>query len=366
MKIGILTFHRAYNYGAVLQCYALKETLRKMGHEVYVIDYRQPDIERFYKYRSRFNLKNAFKMSFLGVLKFFLLSPLREVKRIIVHHRFKRTFEGFQKNYLNLTLKYISSIPDYFDRYIIGSDMLWTYDASSDHFEPFYLGEFKHKPDSRVIGYAISGTPDSFHRLGKELNYSFLGNFDAVSVRERALAEIVKEYSNREITCCIDPTMLTTKELWENVVNKNWENKRYIVTYFLRVNGAEGVDLKRKVQLLAKKEDLDVINIDVISASNPLSVEDFVSIIGNAKYVVTDSFHGMVFSLIFERPFHVLKLHDSHDTRYVDILQTIGAEELAVDTSFTPFIPQVDYKVLNERIDQFKGSSIEYLRKNIK
>jgi hypothetical protein len=365
MKIGILTFHRAHNYGAVLQCYALKEVLRNMGHDVYVIDYRQPDIESFYRFHSVISFQNVRSRNLIRFLASLIIAPYRDIRRFILRGKYKRIFNDFQHRRLNLSEKCLESIPEDYDRYVIGSDMLWAYDVESGKYDSFYLGEFMHNPGSKIIGYAISGTPDSFRRLGVEQGFRFLENFDSISIREKTLAEIVRSYSNKEIACCIDPTLLTTKELWMDFMREKWSKKKYVVTYYLRISGKDRQNIDSKIKRFANNNDLEIINIDASNSLTPVDVEEFVSIIGNAQYVVTDSFHGVVFSLIFERPLHAICLYDSHDARYVDILKTIGADELIADISFTPCIPQIDYKALNERINSFKSESLEFLRRSI-
>jgi hypothetical protein len=364
MRIGILTYHRAYNYGAVLQCYALKEVLKRMGHDVYVIDYRQPNIEKFYHFKScASQIKAVYERSILKGIIFCLLSPLLDIKNFYLYLRRKSIFETFQRDHLNLTEKCDNRIPQDFDRYIIGSDMLWSYDTETNDFDNVYLGEFAHKEESKIIGYAISGTPDSFHRLGLERKYEFLKNFERFSIRERALADIVNTYIKAKVDCCIDPTLLATKDLWNNILNQKWLNQRYLLTYYLRIPGEVRKRLDNKIETLAKDNKLVVININKLFSS--LTVADFVSIISCAQYIVTDSFHGVVFSLIYERPFHALKLNDSHDARYVDILNTIGAEELAVDAGFTPMIPQINYEELNKNIEVFRQDSKDFLMNSL-
>ena len=364
MKVGILTFHRAYNYGAVLQCYALKEVLKRMGHDVSVIDYRQPDIERFYRFKSCvFRIRNVFRRSPIKGVIYLFLSPILDLKSFYLYRKRKKIFEQFQKDYLSLTEQCDMHILQDFDRYVIGSDMLWAYDPETNNFDSVYLGEFDHKEKSKIIGYAISGTPDSFHRLGKERNYFFLKNFVGVSVRERVLADIVNSYSKVNVECCIDPTLLANKDLWKNILNQKWINKRYLATYYLRISGVQRSLLDERIKKFAKENKLEVININ--KHFTLLSVEDFISIISCAQYIVTDSFHGVVFSLIFERPFHALKLHDSHDARYVDILNTIGAGYLAVDVDFAPVIPKMNYEVMNEQIEVFRQNSVNFLMRNI-
>ena len=365
MKIGILTYHRAYNYGAVLQCYALQEVIKRMGYDVFVIDYRQPDIEKFYKFKSSFSIEKARKLSTRKAFLLFCLTPLRDIKNYFIHLKFKRIFGKFLKTRLILTDAYNDNIPDNFDRYIIGSDMLWSYDSITKEYDARYLGYFGHKPDAKVIGYAISGTPDSFQRLGEERKFDFYNNFNALSIREKTLASIVGSYTGKNVPSCIDPTLLTTKDMWADFSKPKWRRKKYLVTYYLRVTSDNQKAINEKVKVLAKNNGLEIVNIDAKGATMPLSVEDFVSVIKEAQYVITDSFHGVIFSLIFERPFHALKLYDSHDARYVDILHTVGADELAVDLKFIPFIPSVNYSVLNNRINDFRKSSIVFLKDNL-
>lgn len=365
MEIGILTYHRAYNYGAVLQCYALKEVLKRMGHDVYVIDYRQPDIETFYSFKSSFSRKVARNLPFFKLPIYIILSFLRDFKNIFVHMEFRRTFESFQKKRLNLTEKCSSCIPPTFDRYVIGSDMLWAYDLDSNKFDDFFLGDFIHKPNSRVIGYAISGTPQSFHRLGTERKFDFLTNFYKISIREKSLADIIVSYTGNNVKCCIDPTLLTTKDLWVDLISGKKREKKYIVTYFLRLKGEKKKLIKERIQKYSGDEGYDVININPSQSRFPISVEKYVSIISEAAYVITDSFHGVVFSLIFERPFHALSLCDSHDARYVDLLLKLGASEFVVNCDFTPSIPKIDYKVIANKINDYRADSLSFLRNNL-
>lgn len=365
MKIGILTYHRAYNYGAVLQCYALQEVLKHMGHDVYIIDYRQPEIEAFYKFKSCYSREKWQNKKIPASVKYIVSCIIKDLRNYIFHYRFKTLFESFQKHFFSLTQKTTTSIPCGFDRYFIGSDMLWAYDVATSKFDPFFLGEFIHNKESKIVGYAISGTPDSFHRLGEERHFEFIKNFDYLSVREKALSDIIKEYTGKIISCCIDPTLLTTKELWSNITYQNRRGRKYIVTYYLRVPGESRKGLNGKIRELAKDNNLDIINIDASGSTCPRSVRDFVTLIKDAQYVVTDSFHGVVFSLIFERPFHALRLRDSHDARYVDILKTINAEDLAVDIDYNPFFPCIDYTSLNENIALFRENSISFIRNSL-
>jgi hypothetical protein len=206
MKLGILTFHNAHNYGAVLQCYALKEVLKAMGHCVHVIDYRQRAIDEFYYYKRSCTLHNILS-------SFKHLKPLRiidlfkddcELKRIIPVR--KNIFELFQQNYLELLPCVNNEVPGDFDAYIIGSDMFWSDECMGKRFDPVYMGYFKHQDRAKVIGYAISGTPASFIKCSEQFHFDFLDNFTSVSVREKRLESIIEGSIKEQIPVCLDPT----------------------------------------------------------------------------------------------------------------------------------------------------------------
>ena len=357
MKIGILTFHRAYNYGAVLQCYALKSVLSNMGHDAYVIDYRQPAIEDVYKFKSIFSKKRFFSLNPIKYIPYIGICMIRDVKRLIERRKKQIIFEGFQREHLNLLQTDNGKIPADLDAYVIGSDMLWAEECLNGNFEPVYLGEFKRNESSKVVGYAISGTPASFIKLGNLRKFDFVENFTSISVREKSLADIANQYTSVPVSQCIDPTLLTTKDRWVELLDRKWAKKKYIVSYYLRNVPRE---LQLKVVELAKRDGYEIINIDVYSG-NPVTVEEFVSIIAYASYIITDSFHGIIFSMIFERPFHAIKLNDPHDARYVDVLYKLGLNANAVDTQFEPFIPEIDYTLIADRIVEFRKDSIEFL-----
>lgn len=362
MKIGILTFHRAYNYGAVLQCYALKEVLKKMGHYVQVIDYRQPYIEKAYKFHFSFSKKRMKEINIIKVPFYIGLCFSRDVKQYFIIKKKKKVFESFQNKYLDLTVDCKTTIPLDFDRYVIGSDMLWSDECMGHSFDDIYLGKFQHKEGSRIIGYAISGTPDSLEKLGKETKFDFLSNFYSLSVREKTLSNIINKYTGKTVTQCIDPTLLTTKDLWSSLVEENIgkSNRKYLVTYFLR---RVDKSVYYRINNYAKSIGYEVVDIDVSPYAVPISVEKFVSTIANANYIVTDSFHGLVFSMIFERPFHAMTFNDAHDMRYVDILKRIGLDNVIVTPDFMPSIPLINYSIVYRNIETFRNSSLQFLNK---
>lgn len=365
MKIGILTYHRAHNYGAVLQCYAMQETLKTMGHDAYVIDYRQPDIERTYRFHRGLSVKAILKQPILKIPSYTITGIKNEFRRNALQRYRKAVFEGFCTKYFQLTEPCDSNIPSDFDAYIIGSDMLWADDCMYGHFEPIYFGDFVHKPDAKVIGYAISGTPSSFKRCGEQTGFHFLENFTSCAIRERGLADIVTQYTRTETEVVVDPTLLTKKEIWMPLLNKKWNNKKYVLTYYVRVNASNRQYVENKAKEYAESIGCDVVNMDISLTRESISVEDFVSMIACAQYVITDSFHAMIFSMIFHRPFNVLKYNDPHDARYVDILNQLGVSNLAILQTDDFIKPDIDFDKMDENLQTLIASSEIYLQRSL-
>ena len=357
---GILTFHRAHNYGAVLQCYALKEVLRRNGVDVKVIDYRQPQIEENYKYRYKITQKSLNSIKDVIVL---LREHAANLYHLYLHIKRERYFLNFQNRFLNLSDKCIEdTIPSY-DIYVIGSDMLWDDHCMMGKFEKIYWGDFKHRTDSIVIGYAISGSKASLSRCKEMTNFSFFKNFSALSVREESLSSYIKECTNIELPVCLDPTLLADRAIWDEIIDERLANRKFIVTYYIRVNEEDIRHIDTKVKALAREMKCEVININ---GHHPLRIETFVSILKFSKYLVTDSFHGVVFSSIFQRPFNAIRLNDSHDERYVDLMKKLNIENLIVEKDFTPNVPIIDYDKVDQSLALLRERSLSFLKENVK
>jgi hypothetical protein len=204
MKIGILTFHCAYNYGAQLQCYALQEYLTMLGVDVYVLNYRPSYL--------------ATKCPKLNFSYFKPTAPMRAIKRLSrVFPSLKRSysaFKSFETKYLRLTeeisdskaLEELLSIG--YDSVIVGSDQIWN--TRFNGSDAIWFGLFRHSSSVKVISYAASAGDPQLS------DFQSLRGFDAISVRENVLKEFL---SIRQITSDIsvvcDPTLLAPKEIWD-------------------------------------------------------------------------------------------------------------------------------------------------------
>ena len=348
MKIGILTFHRTHNYGAVLQCFALQETIRKMGHDVLVINYVQPYIEHnnnvFYDFQQKFKS-----------------SPLHELKSIARYAtKFIKSgdsFLFFRRRHLRLTSKCVrETIPNDFDCYLIGSDQLWSLECTKE-IDPVFFGDFNHKRDSSVYGYAISGNESSLRQISTTRLANYVRNFTRISFREKSLSDCFLCLTKQNTRVDIDPTLLTDKSVWLPLIEKRWGHKDYVLIYQVRGGREQQQALSVKAQQLAKEQGTYTIDLSTYK----FSPSEFVTAFKYAKCIVTSSFHGTAFALIFNKPLCAIRLNDGHDSRYVDLLSAVGAEAFLFDLKDELRIVGLNYTHITNKLEAYRQDSLQYL-----
>lgn len=329
MKIGIFTFMQS-NYGAVLQATALRLFLvKEMGADVEVVNFTTDAHladNKIIKKRSSNWARNIYYL-FFSCLRYKSLN-LRK----------KRT-EAFKEKYLNLTKRYatvkeVIDNPPFEDVYITGSDQV--FNPGKNYMPVYYLGFDKKR--SKKIAYApsfgISVFSDDFQ---KDIT-PFLNDFDSLSCREENGASFISRIINKPVPTVLDPVTLLSKEDWDSIaVSPKYDND-YIFIYNL--NG--GYDLVNYAKKLKEETGLRIIclasnithryNVDL--QLYDLGPAEFLGYIKNARYVITDSFHGTMFSLIFEKKFSTYISTPSTSSRIINILTILGLKErVATDAS---------------------------------
>ena len=345
MKTGILTFHRAHSYGAVLQCYALMKVLEKKGHVVEIIDYRQPYIERRYSLRQVSLLTRVWNYHYF-------VNLLRIIKRTLTggyvfrkfRHRYLKTGQSFKGN----------NIPDY-DMYVIGSDQVWSSECTQG-FDLTYFGEFTRPEKSALIGYSVSTTVKSLSEMyGEELN-RYLTAFNRISFREKSIAGISTQVSGRDFPVTLDPTLLLDTDEWRELSGK--DRKGNVVLYIIPRTYPCLLDkMRKRGRELARKLGCGMTEIKQFN----MNVEDFIRTIASAKAVVTNSFHGVTFAVIFRRPLYAVSIGDTLDDRYVSLLKEIGADSHIVSPDFDTKVIK-DRLILNERkLESLREKSFNFI-----
>lgn len=356
MKIGILTFHRAINYGAVLQTFALQQSLQLLGHEVDVIDYLQPRVEKTDRHTFSFHEKTRLLVS-LHLRSWWNYDKEKD-KRM----KQRKNFDEFLDKYLHLSKSCNKdNIPKY-DVYIIGSDQVWN-SRVCEGLDPVFWGDFIHSNNSKVVSYAASTSVENLKSHNIEEITRLLTNFSAISVREEeTCCYINNTYKlKNEAHITLDPTLLAEKFIWDAIIEKEEENEKnndYVLYFGARTCKKRPNVLCEKAYSLASQLNCDIRTIDF----NHDSPSIFVNKIRFAKAIVSSSFHGIAFSLIFNKPLYALLYGDEQDKRYGDLLKMIGAESMLLSISDEIYPKEYDYTHINRKIDELRKKSLKYLK----
>lgn len=354
-KLGILTFQRAHNYGAILQCYALQEMLKTMGYNVEVIDY-YPQSMRCYHYF----VWNRFAPWHPRTLIMNLLYILRRIKRY-------KAFDCFIEKYLKLSSRdVLDSLFQHYNTVIIGSDQLWNPRNSSGKYDDYYWGNFKVGTQPKIISYAVS--------MGKAWQFvdwmkvgCLLNNFEAISVREKYLENLLAEKCHKQATTVLDPTLLQERSFWLNQSKEIKIQKPYMFFYQARANKLAYKYAKRQAKLM--NLNLICLSADIMSNNSRVTIEanpiDFLNLIRNASYVLTTSFHGTVFCCQFHKEFSTIGLNDGDDGRSLSLLSLLGIENRMISLKETPLQEMVDWSDVDNRINKLRNFSINWLQNNL-
>lgn len=350
MKIGILTFHRAHNYGAVLQCYALQQSLKKIGGAgIEVIDYRQPYIEENY---AVFSFKQFVRKT--KNIKS-IASYLREIGNRRIR---KNNFGNFVKLHLNMTGRCTSStIPNNFSSYIIGSDQLW----SSNHIrgvDKVYWGQFQTNEDALKFSYAISSNKESLSAMGSERVRRYIKSFQDVSCRELDIATLICQLTGRECRQDIDPVLLTTEDDWKSIINTAWHLKQYILIYQIGAPNGDYQILPKKAKQIAEERGWEVIDV----TNKLVSPEDFVSLFKYAQLVLTTSFHGTAFSVLFGKQFYTISVNEKIDMRAKGLLNSLDLGVRHIDIESNISESMINYRVVHSKLNKLRKDSLNYLK----
>lgn len=362
-KIEVITLHRIVNYGSVLQAYATQYILNKKGNNVEFIDYYP---ERMHMLGMLKRIKN--KSDFLSKNLF-----ARTAARIIMLPSYVQrfmVFKKFIKKYLNTTQKiYMTEeeiekdIPEA-DIYCTGSDQVWNTGWNEKIEYPFFL---KFAPNNKkCISIAASFGKSELERWEIEETKKLLSKYSDISTRELSGVNIIKELGFNNVINILDPTLLLNGEEWSKIASNKYENQDYIFVYNLNRNK----NIDNYVQKLAKEKKLKVYYVSYClhefykkgKMKCNVKVEDFLALIKNAKYVVTDSFHATAFSINFNTQFMIV-FPEKYSTRVKSILEITKLESRIVknpnDISLSD--EKIDFKEANDILSRKREEANKYI-----
>lgn len=351
MKIGIITWHNYPNVGSALQAYALHTFINRNGGDATIINYSpfgRPSLWLFRLIASFFDKLLPKK-----------LSSKLHYRFISFEHKYFRETKLYKDN------RDLKKNVEQFDIFVCGSDQIW----APNVFNDVYMLSFV--PDNKIkVSYAASiGLPEIPEKLIPTYK-ALLNRFDNISVRERQGADLLYSSLGINSTVVLDPTLLLKKEDWLKIGNNKKNRKPYVLCYFL----GEQESHRKIVESFAKSKNYDVICISRYSidirinfiTDTDVGPREFIDYVRFAEYVFTDSFHGLCFSVNFNKNFFVLKrfTEDSpinQNSRIENILSLLGLENQLI--SETPqSVENIDYNLVNKRLEKLRDNSHQYLR----
>lgn len=375
MKVGIITFNSAHNYGAVLQAWALQEYLGSSGHEVEVINYRLPAIDNVYRLFEPEKPYREEKKNQKHQQKQYNLVKKENPEKIRAFQR----FEDFIANQLHTTKAFYSyeelkNAEFDYDAMIVGSDQVWN-TGFTRGINRAYLLEFGPE-QARRISYAASRGDTPLTDQGRIIFERSLAKFDFISVREENVAEEIAELTDCNVAVTADPTFLVSREKFDTVRKPYPCAKPYIYVHNVHVKRMDD-RLCATAEELSKRTGLPVVTNrrDPFDYSNHLADAsdigpcEFLDVVANAEYIVTNSFHATVFSMIYHKTFITIPSLRNPE-RMVKLLGRLEvSDHLLDDPSLLPDdldTLQIDYEKLEQRKAGYAKESKEFLQEALR
>lgn len=362
MKVAILTITNGQNYGNRLQNYATQALLNSLGVEAEtVINTTNQNVI------NDKNIIGSFKYIVATAYSKILVTNLPRLNKILR----RKSFNDFNEKYIKFSSYIISrnNIPDDFkdkyDYFICGSDQVWNPNFIFNSEIDFLTFAKSGQRIAYSPSFGISELPNSC----KDNYRKWLTGMDYLSVREEAGARIIKEIADREAIVLLDPTFMLCKNEWLKIAKKpkfiSNLDKKFILTYFL---GNKDRKSDKKINDIAKKHNLKIINLMDINDKNIYSVNpsEFIWLINNCELMCTDSFHGVVFSLILKTHFIVFErksIGASMNSRLETLLSKFDMENrLDKNIINDNEVFNVDFSNVDEIINYEKERSFQYLK----
>lgn len=359
MKVGILTFPNSTSYGATLQMYALYHTVKNLGHDTEVINY----YSKFMKAEKHCRPKGS------SGLRYFL----RRLIRRALHARAYAAFSVFEKVNMNKypdkfftdksRLPYVGAK---YDAVICGSDQVWNPDITDSDLSYFldFCGD-STKRISYAPSFGVDVLPMEFAaRAGEELRH-----FSSISVREEQGQALVTGLIGKNAPIVIDPTMLLDAAQWQQLEDDSFcVDEDYVLYYTVKSSPR----LFAKCRAFAQKHGLKMVVIGgncmrkerdpIVRHAVDISPSAWLWLVRHARYVVTNSFHGTAFSIIFEKDF-CLELSASTNSRLTNIVKILGLEERILPFEQEIIPCSANYNIAKANLSYLRAASLDYLQK---
>lgn len=354
-RVGVITFHNYDNYGAILQSYGLQKKLRELGTYPEIIDYSCQYISNPFRL---VNLKEKGLFNYIyGAIGHICYIPRR--------HKCNK-FRKHMKYSQPVTRDKMQAVSGKYDIYIAGSDQIWDYKLTN--FDQTYFLNFPVK-GKKKCSYAASIGEHVPPEQYRESYSRLLSDFDKILVRESYGADIVNELTGKKPEVVCDPTLLLTAEEWSKLIKEPRIKGKYILVYQLGIN-KEIVDfarrLKQKTGYRIVYIPFPLVGLLKCRCEITIGPAEWMGLFKNAEYVISDSFHGIVFSLLFNRKFFAKSDGHHKNRRVEELLKLVNMTDRTMNhVTEEQLTEELDFTYANQQIDKFRLSSLQKLKEMI-
>ena len=355
MKTLTVTYHHTTNYGAVLQAYALQQSILSMGHENVILE-------------TKLKSKKKRKKITLRQLYLNYLSWLRREE----NHRLLTSFSDFHKNRMQLTRPYVSMTdlrdnPPDVDCLITGSDQVWNFATVPSMLDSRLL---RFGDESAIrFSYAASMEELCLSDEQKELLKDTLSRYKGISVREQSAKEYIESFTPYDCQRVLDPVFLLSQEKWNEIAINPRIKGPYILCYQVQRND----NMQKVASQLQKQTGLPIVSICNSTIKwiksdytfYDVSIEEFLGFYRDASYIVSASFHGIAMGLVYEKPVYAL-IKQNRANRLKDIMNLFGLGDYIVRQGESVCIKQYqedDLRGIHEKKEALIMESMDYLKK---
>lgn len=364
MKLALLTFHNAANYGAALQAYAFEKFLTDKGYECEYINY--VNASRAHEYSMSWHIWDSLRNGKIkNAIAYALGSPFMTLRKRRFNKFYKRNLRKTEQIYRSS--KDAASLNGKYDYFLVGSDQVWNPICNGD--DAAFLLDFV-KDGSKRVSYSSSFGMSEIDEAHKEIYRKNFEQFKALAVRETIGQKLIYDLTGRDSKLVIDPVLLLTKEQWMEVMPKKSSNEHFIFSYTnkdsqTREFFGSGYQLNgKKHYVLSRYTSPSDFLSSQVRVKYYMSPEEFLFIINNADLVVSASFHCIAMSIILNRQFVAFVTgNEGKDERILNLLRTLHIEDRVFHKGMTveEIERPIDYLAVNKKIEEMKKESVDYL-----
>ena len=356
--LGILTFNRARNYGAILQAYAMKQVCGNLGYETHIVDYNKGDDSGPHPLRTFLSASNKKR------------ALVRLIKGTLSYHWDKKrweAFRSFRKEYLDESVQCQTALRVselQYDAYVMGSDQIWNYGITGGMFDPVYFGRLPAEAVTVVYGASAHDTPFPLN-MELMLQAQLSKTSAPIGIREQRLANYVGKLTGIQYPVVIDPVLLAGKDILEQVESGWTPQKPYILLYQIDHNPASDISIRS----LEKRFGCRVYSMTVPKLGSShgkkggLGPKEFLSLLDHSEFLVTNSFHGVALSLLWHKQFYVYE-NGGVMTRIDGLLDSLELNDRKVRlVSDINLNSRIDYLQVDRKLEKLRTDSLTFLQR---